>query len=258
MKLYGDAYTNMICQPGKPGCTTFGKEGLWQDAKQLSATMVHIASDPHPVTTYVELGVWTAWTCALMSAYLQRVGSAADHFQGAAVDVTSIHISQATRRLLHANNASIVSRHSFDSWMLKVRSQRYGRPVDLCFIDANHSYDAVRSDYESYAKDCRSIMLHDIQDTTTLELHKNHRGGGVPSLWHQLVASVKATRVTSFTQQHSTFAPVFGIGLVGPNERGTAEADDWLAWESWGRGIDAWHSLTRARRSPRDAGGVVR
>ena len=38
---------------------------------------------------------------------------------------------------------------------------------DLCFIDGDHSYSAVRSDYSQLAPHCRSAMFHDIQDLST-------------------------------------------------------------------------------------------
>ena len=77
----------------------------------------------------------------------------------------------------------------------------------------NHSYAAVRADYESLAPRCQAVMLHDIQAHTTLTLHKHADGGGVPGLWQQIRSAVTRERVASFTEQHSTTpAGMFGIG----------------------------------------------
>ena len=56
-------------------------------------------------------------------------------------------------------------------------------------------------------------MLHDIQDHTTLVLHKHGDGGGVPGLWQQIRSAVASERVAAFTEQHSSVsAGMFGIG----------------------------------------------
>ena len=70
----------------------------------------------------------------------------------------------------------------------------------------------------------------------------------MPSLWHQLVASTTPRRSAAFTRQHSTTGPMFGIGVLAPNARGTAEPDNMSAWRAWGLGSDAWHSLCQAAR----------
>ena len=167
--LYGNASSHMVCQPGTAGCDTFGRSGLWQEPLQLSAALVHIASNAviKHVHTYVEVGVWTAWTCVFISAYLTRMGSPGS-FRGAAVDISRDHISQSTRTLLSAHNVTYVSRFYLDTWLQR---QEWGAsPIDLCFIDANHSYAAVRSDFEYFAPRCRAVMLHDIQvHATTMQ-----------------------------------------------------------------------------------------
>ena len=279
--LYGAASAHMVCQPGTSGCASYGKVGLWQEPLQISKALVHIARSPTiwPVRRYVEVGVWTAWTCVLVSAYLSRVGASDGSFQGAAVDISHQQITPQARVLLQQHNVTYVPRHKLPDWLAAQRWAEQaaadaidaGRRrhtasapaatrrahaaaaaaaaaaatpyIDLCFIDANHSYAAVREDYESFAPRCRSMMFHDIQDATNLHFHREKKAGGVPSFWHQLVSSVHASRAAAFTEQHSVAGPMFGIGVLSPNDRGTAEPDDQAAWLAWGDGLEAWNHL---------------
>ena len=56
---------------------------------------------------------------------------------------------------------------------------------DLCFLDALHTYEGIRSDYNAMAPYCRGAMLHDIQDTTTLRL--GGFSGGTVLFWQHLI-----------------------------------------------------------------------
>ena len=238
--LYGNA-TRFVRSAG-------GKGGLWQDPLQLSAALVHLATSPRipPIFTYIEVGVFSAWTCVVISAFLSRITPLdGPGFRGAAVDIMRAHVSAGTMTLLTRHNVTFVYRSELPRWLDALPSQR--AMLDLCFIDADHSYKAVRSDYISFAPRCRAVMLHDIQDATTMKLQMSD-GGGVPSLWHALKASMHASRVAAFTEQHSTQAPMFGIGVIAPHERtGTAEPNDASVLERWGEsGEAAWRSLCRA------------
>lgn len=91
-------------------------------------------------------------------------------------------------------------------------------------------------------------MYLSLQDHTTLKLHQHADGGGVPSLWHQLVSSVSSERIASFTEQHSTVgAGMFGIGVLAPSLRSdSAEPDYPSHFREWGYGEGAWRSLCHA------------
>ena len=133
----------------------------------------------------------------------------------------------------------------------RANTRHRGSPslVDLCFIDANHSYAAARADYVAFAPRCRSIMLHDIDATNLADAYSHAGGGGVPSLWQQLKASVRPHRLSNFTAQHAHGPGVFGLGLVAPGRHGTAEVDHREEFERWGEGEAAWLSMCRARPS---------
>ena len=277
-RLYGDNARYML--------NNSGKAGLWQEPLQISSALRHLATSdliPRPITSYIELGVHTAWTCAFVAAFLARLAWPTA-FHGAAIDITKMRISQGATEVLGKLNVSFVYRGHLWRWLEEAMGVRPTGPhheslpaagsgatppsptairhesrhthesprplVDLCFIDANHSFDAVLADYLSLSPHCRLVMLHDIQDQRTVELQRRRHGGGVPSVWHALSMGIHPSRLAAFTAQRSVHAPAFGIGIIAPHaERGTAVPDDHSAIERWGRGEEAWRHLCGAAPS---------
>ena len=231
-RLYGSAVVHMI-----PGHSS--TKGLWQEPQQIAGAMLSVASRMR-VATYVEVGVFTAWTTTVMAAYLRRVIGHGP-FQGWAVDITSSHITSATRRMLGDLNVSFVPRKQFDpqrfASQFGAARAGEGRLLDLCFIDGDHSYAGVRSDYAAMGRFCRAAMFHDIRDTSCLGAADF--SGGVPLFWQHLKRHLPSeARSTELTRLSSTFLPMFGIGIVWPGPAGTAEADaavsEWRPWKGGG------------------------
>ena len=87
----------------------------------------------------------------------------------------------------------------------RVKAQLGGRPVDFLFIDGDHSYDGVRSDYEMYAPLVRNgglVAFHDIVEG------RPEWVGGVPQLWHE----IKNDSATEFVKDHGQGG--YGIGVL--------------------------------------------
>jgi predicted O-methyltransferase YrrM len=81
------------------------------------------------------------------------------------------------------------------------------RPLDLLFIDGDHSFEGVRRDYELYEPLVRSgglIAFHDIVDGPESSV------GGVPRLWREFQSAPVETHelVESWTQRG------YGIGVI--------------------------------------------
>jgi len=126
---------------------------------------------------------------------------------------------------------------------------------DLCFIDADHSYEGVRADYIAMAPSCRVIMHHDIQDVTCLSIAGY--SGGVPLFWQHLKEQLRAPRFSEFVDQSSDFLPRFGIGIVWSNGHGTAEVQAEIHSGSGGGGSRGEHGGERAEGSLSESRLVV-
>ena len=236
--LAGDLRGTRIYGPAAKHMRRVGSHtGLWQDPGQISSALLRLGSFAWPPSAtrgsfeYVEVGVYTAWTCVLISSYLRRTAAGMLPFGGHAVDIKAVNIHADTFDLMKRLNVSFESRHNFDRRMKSASPPRF----DACFIDGDHGYNGVKGDYSQMAPRCSVTMFHDIQDSSTM-IHDSF-SGGVPMFWTHARAHVRRERVVELTKQGSPYWPVFGIGILLPGPSGTAEPDDGSSVASW----PAWH-----------------
>ncbi len=96
----------------------------------------------------------------------------------------------------------------------QVRKGLRGRPLDLLFIDGDHSFDGVVRDFQSYrelVRDGGLIAFHDIVEDsfTRTGIKTPHWTGDVPRLWRMLKPKYESYEfVTSPTQDG------LGIGVI--------------------------------------------
>ena len=97
----------------------------------------------------------------------------------------------------------------------RVRRELAGTPIDVLFIDGDHSYDGAKGDFEAYAPLVRPgglIAFHDIAPDfkTRFGRATRHNTGEVPRLWQDLR--------TRFSETHEFIADReqdgFGIGVI--------------------------------------------
>lgn len=180
--------------------------GLYQIPRQLARFLVFLSR--RDVRTVLEIGTYTGHTFAVVMTYLSRFHPGA---VGVTVDIADTGPARAVAtgrfsgRFTHGTAADFA-----------------GQVFDLCMIDADHSYDAVRADYEMVGARARLCMFHDINDKFVEEFEGN--AGGVPRFWRELKARRPALALHEFCC-HTEGRSVMGIGVV---ERGT-EADG-RAW----------------------------
>jgi predicted O-methyltransferase YrrM len=89
-----------------------------------------------------------------------------------------------------------------------------GEPLDVLFIDGDHSYDGVRADFERYAPLVRSggiVALHDINEDFRIKhgIETPSISGDVPRFWRELKKRHRAEELIADPEQDG-----FGIGLI--------------------------------------------
>jgi predicted O-methyltransferase YrrM len=89
-----------------------------------------------------------------------------------------------------------------------------GQPLDVLFIDGDHSYDGVRADFERYSPLVRSggiVALHDVNEDfrTKHGIETPSISGEVPRFWRELKARYRTEELIADPEQDG-----FGIGLV--------------------------------------------
>jgi predicted O-methyltransferase YrrM len=93
--------------------------------------------------------------------------------------------------------------------MKKIRQLLDGRPLELLFIDGDHSYQGVKADFELYSPLVSPegvIAFHDIVPGPS--------SGGVPQFWQELKQTRLATEFVADWKQGG-----FGIGMIQNDAR---------------------------------------
>ena len=100
--------------------------------------------------------------------------------------------------------------HSAET-LAEVQGLLGGRPVDFLFIDGDHGYDGVRSDFERYRALVRPgglIAFHDIVPSQAGSSPRNNPGD-VPRFWAELTSEWNGEAIVDPEGQGC-----FGIGLI--------------------------------------------
>ena len=130
---------------------------------------------------------------------------------GLAIERSLIH-SQFARGKQHITNIRRDSRAT--ETVRKVRSILCGEPLDLLFIDGDHGYEAVKSDFTSYSPLVRPgglIVLHDIVRDFYARYGKRtgFDTGEVPTFWEEIKQLYRTTELIEDPRQDG-----FGIGII--------------------------------------------
>jgi cephalosporin hydroxylase len=96
----------------------------------------------------------------------------------------------------------------------RVRSLLRGQPLDLLFIDGDHSYEGVKADFTNYRSLVRPgglIVFHDIVRDFGTRYGKptGHYTGGVPVFWEEIKLQHRTSELIEDPEQDG-----FGIGIV--------------------------------------------
>lgn len=103
------------------------------------------------------------------------------------------------------------------------RAALEGRPIDVLFIDGDHTYEGVKRDFEMYGPLVRGgvIAFHDIVPATDAGPRSRNgevlRGGDVPRFWSELR---ERHNVVEFVEDWRSGR--FGIGMIRAASSGSA------------------------------------
>lgn len=210
--------------------------GMLQMPKQVGCMLGGLAGLSTRVRTFAEIGAWFGWSGLFFAAYIRRVFEASrwagQDFSSASFDVADMrtgcikalmarhkhgfHVNygggkpkylprkpgekktRTWRPVLYEDRAKAVA------WYHEHLAEAFGpadretSKLDLCFIDASHTFKHVVEDVRFFQPMCRLLLFHDIVDADSV---------GVRQLWHFL-----SSRLRSERDQH---APAGVAGLNG-------------------------------------------
>ena len=178
----------------------------WQAPNQFSRYLAHLAR--YPIRSYLEIGVRHGGTFAITVEYLGRF-----HPLTAAtgIDIDDVPAMHSLSR----------QRPEVRFLQLDTRSPELARevethgPYDLVLVDADHSYEACRSDVETVLEHANILALHDIVDAAC---------PGVRQIWRELREEAAGEReFFEFTGQYDEIVarngePALGLGIAVRND----------------------------------------
>jgi len=126
--------------------------GLEQNAFELRMLCDFIKL--HEIKSYLEIGIAKGWLMKFMRDEMQLT------VKGITLDKYPEH---------EGLPVTYVSSQDIE-W--------FGQKHDLIFVDGNHSYEGVKSDYNKFYRNCKFMAFHDICG------HRNC--GGVNKLWEEI------------------------------------------------------------------------
>lgn len=101
----------------------------------------------------------------------------------------------------HEGLLNIYYGKSQDAEIIQRVSHLYTYSFDLIFVDGDHSYEAVKADYENYKGMCRYMAFHDILGLRDCE--------GVAKLWQELKEKHKTLEFIADERKYAS-----GIGII--------------------------------------------
>ncbi|MEP6811477.1 MAG: class I SAM-dependent methyltransferase [Actinomycetota bacterium] len=145
--------------------------------------------------------------------YLLTRAAAADALV-VSIDLRVPYFLQAARARMGRPGQRVVSieGHSKDTAVrARVEALLADRPLDVLFVDGDHSYDGVRGDFELYAPLVRRGGLIALHDIVPDDVAGPAVSGDVPRFWRELKERYETEEIVSRDSRSG-----YGIGIVVP------------------------------------------
>lgn len=181
--------------------------GPHQKRKEIEG-FLDFAASRNPRTA-LEIGMAQAGTTFLLK---ERI-STLDLLMGADIHLHNVFVLEAFNK--RGCRLHFFEGDSADAAIkAEIKNTLAGRKLDLLFIDGDHSYEGVKSDFEKYKElvsDGGMIVFHDIcQDfQTRFGIHSGNYTGGVPQFWKEIRQKFEFHEFVEDYEQDG-----FGIGCL--------------------------------------------
>jgi|694.fasta_scaffold06393_15 hypothetical protein len=160
--------------------------GMWQFPDEFADLMLFLYDKP--INTFLNIGTYNGVSFNLLASFLN-----------ACRKVKCISIDPIN------HNPIILPNFEYnDKISLNYKDQKF----DLVFIDGDHSYDSVKTDYENVGKFAKYCVFHDIDD----DFIRNDPSlnGGVARFWDEIKSSKSHIEFNSSKK----IIKMMGIGVL--------------------------------------------
>jgi hypothetical protein len=157
--------------------------GIYQTPRQFAECIIEILK--YNIDSYLEVGIFQGGSYLLMSNILKRKNPKCKCI---GVDISDCYINQDMK-------------NAIQGFTIGTSKNYKGVCFDLVFIDADHSYNSVKEDWENVGKYANIAMFHDVNDPSV---------PGVVQLWNE----IKEGKQYKEFFYHSSNRRVHGIGLL--------------------------------------------
>ena len=161
-------------------CAPFEQPGLWQHPQEFADFLIWMGQ--YKPKRIIDVGCCFGFGTKLMQTYMRRF-------------VPDVYVVGVDNRLMVLEPSFV--------FVLGTCHDMPGE-FDLAFIDADHEYASVKTDWEDLRTRTQAVAFHDI---CCAEIEKNCNGG-VPRLWRE----VRRPMYKAFVRDDDICS--FGIGVV--------------------------------------------
>ena len=156
-------------------------QGSWQEPHQLAQLLILLSK--YQIETFLEIGTFFGVTTSLITSFLSRYKLK----KAISIDIFSRDIPdvEKVKKILPID------------FQLKTSQDFKDQHFDLCFIDGDHNYQGVKTDFENVGQFSTFCAFHDII---------NHQVPGVIQFWNEIKKQ--------YPYHEFTHADTFGIGLL--------------------------------------------